>query len=82
MSDLLVQQDLKRGDLSSELWREYDFQDRTYRILNPVEVRWRAGGTTHRVLDGNGTVHCLPAPGQLGCVLRWQNKPGVDPVQW
>ena len=55
-----------------EEWREYDFQDRIYRIDNPVKVEFRDGSTTHRVTDVTGVVHCVPAPGQNGCVLRWK----------
>jgi len=55
-----------------EEWREYDFDDRVYRIEKPVSVEFRAGGETHRVTDSAGVVHCVPAPGQHGCVLRWK----------
>lgn len=58
-------------DLSDEEWREYDFQGRVYRIEKPVALYVRPNGTTHRVVDAAGVTHCLPAPGQLGCVLRW-----------
>ncbi len=55
-----------------EEWREYDFADRVYRINKPICVEFRDGGATHRVTDEFGIVHCVPAPGQLGCVLRWK----------
>lgn len=57
-----------------ETWREYDFNGREspYRIVNPATVQFRIGGGTHRVTDAEGIVHCVPAPGQMGCVLRWQ----------
>lgn len=54
-----------------EQWREYDFGGRVYRIDAPAKVEFRAGGETHRVTDDSGVVHCVPAPGHLGCVLRW-----------
>jgi hypothetical protein len=63
-------------DLTPELWREYDFGGRVYRIDNPKTLYTRAGGTTHRVEGPDGVVHCLPAPGHLGCVLRWKQKDG------
>ncbi|UXN70856.1 hypothetical protein N8A98_06630 [Devosia neptuniae] len=54
-----------------EQWREYDFGGRTYRIDQPAEVAFREGGQTHRVTDADGIVHCVPAPGVNGCVVRW-----------
>ena len=60
---------MKENSLTTELWREYDFGGRIYRIEQPVKL-W-VGETTHRVLDNNGIVHCLPKPGLCGCVLRW-----------
>lgn len=76
--------------LSTEYYREYDFVDvdgrsRTYRISDPVAVYYRLGGTTHRVIDEDGVVHCVPAPGQNGCVLRWKNRnveTGAAPVSF
>jgi hypothetical protein len=72
----------KPKNLTVELWREYDFGGRVYRIDNPKELYHRPGGTTHRVVDSVGVVHCLPAPGQLGCVLRWQSKDPSKPVDF
>lgn len=54
-----------------EAWREYDFGGRVYRIDAPVKVQFRAEGSTHRVTDTKGVVHCVPAPGFHGCALRW-----------
>ncbi len=65
--------ELKTIDVSGvEEWREYDFLDRVYRIDNPGKVQFRDGGLTHRVTGQDGVVHCLPAPGVYGCVLRWK----------
>lgn len=55
-----------------EEWREYDFTGRVYRITTPVRVEFRENGATHRVTDAEGIVHCVPAPGVVGCVLRWK----------
>ncbi len=57
--------------LTSEPWREYDFGGRVYRIDSPRTLYLREGGMTHRVMDKKGIVHCVPAPGYFGCVLRW-----------
>lgn len=67
-------------DISKEEWREYDFGNRVYRIDSPVTL-W-VGSTTHRVLDTTGILHCVPAPGQQGCVLRWKPKNNSAPVQF
>ena len=65
--------DLIKIDLIGiEEWREYDFGGRTYRIDSPTIAQFRRGGETHRVTDANGIVHCVPAPGVNGCVLRWK----------
>jgi hypothetical protein len=71
-----------RGFLTDEVWREYDFGGRVYRILAPKELYFRDGGTTHRILDTWGVVHCVPAPGVNGCVLRWQVVEGAEPVRF
>lgn len=68
--------ELKENDLSTELWREYDFGGRVYRIDNPKTLFTRVGGTTHRVIGQDGVAHCLPIPGLQGCVLRWQERSG------
>lgn len=64
-------------------WREYDFEGRIYRINNPVELYLYKGSTTHRVVDSEGVVHCVPAPGERGCVLRWKKTKDSDkPVKF
>ncbi|MDF3208402.1 MULTISPECIES: hypothetical protein [Mesorhizobium] len=64
--------DLLKLDVAGvEDWREYDFGGRVYRIESPKTVQFRPGGETHRVTDSVGVVHCVPAPGVNGCVLRW-----------
>lgn len=67
--------DLTKIELKGvEDWREYDFGGRVYRIEAPISVQFRSGGETHRVTDGAGIVHCVPAPGVNGCVLRWKGR--------
>jgi len=73
---------LTEFDISTEKYREYDFNGRVYRIENPISLHLRTGGTTHRVVDEEGVVHCCPAPGQNGCVLRWQNRNKKKPVNF
>jgi hypothetical protein len=74
--------DIIRKDITTELYREYDFGGRVYRIDFPVTLYYREGGTTHRVVDGKGVAHCVPIPGAFGCVLRWQNKNKDNPVEF
>lgn len=71
-----------QGSLTDEIWREYDFGGRVYRIEFPKELWFRSSGTTHRVLDSKGVVHCVPAPGVNGCVLRWAVQPGSPQVRF
>lgn len=56
-----------------EAWREYDWRvddmARVYRIENPQRIY--VGVTTHRVVDAEGIVHVVPAPGYYGCVVRF-----------
>ena len=73
---------LKEFNLTTELYREYDFGGRVYRIDNPVTLFYRDGGTTHRVLDSENVVHCVPVPGERGCVLRWKNKDSTNPCEF
>ncbi len=67
-------------NLKDELWREYDFGGRVtaYRILDPVSLF--VGATTHRIIDAEGVVHCVPTVGVNGCVLRWLPRDGSNPV--
>jgi hypothetical protein len=69
-------------DITTELWREYDFAGRKYRIKNPKLLYYRRGGSTHRVVDAEGVAHCLPAPGEKGCVLTWKTKDENVPVNF
>ena len=73
---------ITRNSLETEEYREYDFGGRVYRIDNPVALFMRVGGTTHRVLDSFGVVHCVPAPGVNGCVLRWSSKDKTNAVEF
>jgi len=71
------------NDLSTELWREYDFNGRVYRIDNPVTLYQRRGGSTHRVVDSEGVVHCVPGPSNpCGVVLRWKSRDPSKPVDF
>jgi hypothetical protein len=73
---------LQEYDISKESWREYDWSGRVYRIDAPVQLFLRPGGSTHRVVDDKGVVHCVPSVGVMGCVLRWVNKDVDNPVNF
>jgi hypothetical protein len=79
MNDLIV------GDIYNESWREYEWESefgvRTVRIENPITLYFRPNGSTHRVWDGN-VVYCIPAPGRMGCVLKWSPKDPTRPVEF
>lgn len=69
----IVKDELIKIDVAGvEEWREYDWEGRVYRINNPVSVQFKKFSSTHRVVDNEGVAHCVPAPGLLGCVLRWK----------
>lgn len=74
--------DIIKHDLTAELWREYQFNDVTYRIDNPVAFYRVAGSTMHRIQDSDGIMHCIPAPGTGNCVMRWKPKDIDNPVQF
>lgn len=73
---------LKQFDISHEQYREYDFEGRVYRINNPKTLFVRPGGSTHRAVDADGVAHCVPVPGDHGCVLRWKNFDSSNPVNF
>lgn len=74
--------ELIEKDITTESWREYDFGGRVYKIDQPKTLFYRVSGTTHRVVDNESVVHCVPAPGVNGCVLRWTNKVKSVPVNF
>lgn len=67
-------------DLSSEKWREYDFGNRTYKIVSPKKLYCRLDGNTHHIIDSLGIEHTVPSPGFNGCILRTKDnaETGVD----
>jgi len=78
---------LKTFALTEEEWREYEFGPAgkrvIYRIDNPEALVLPEGKyTTHRVVDVEGIVHCVPTVGLHGCVLRWKTKNGIAAVQF
>jgi len=89
---------INRGDLvefplTSENYREYEFGEEDnryiYRIDNPVALflhkrsDGKGYGDTHRVLDYDGVVHCVPAPGgRDNCVIRWKSIDPTNPLNF
>jgi hypothetical protein len=77
INDVLIERSLE-----TEIYREYDFDGRVYRIDFPKLLMCHKGGETHRVVDFDNVVHCVPAPGVRGCVLRWVTKDSMVPVNF
>lgn len=82
MAKLNKDNKMLKYELKSEVWREYDFGGRIYRIEYPRDLFISEKGTTHRIVDHSGIVHCCPAPGHMGCVLRWEPKNADNPVEF
>jgi hypothetical protein len=66
--------DLEFSDISSEEWREYQFESgATVRIEHPLRLNVSASGG-HRIFDAQGQSHYIP----FGWIhLRWEAKPGA-----
>ena len=66
---------LKFTDISSELWRQYDYPQYNKNILihDPIALNVsKAGG--HRLIDGQGDSHYIPK----GWVhLKWRAREGA-----
>lgn len=73
---------LKEYDISCEEYREYEFGGTIYKISNPKTLFYRDGGSTHRVVDMDNIVHCVPSVGVNGCILRWKTKNPNNPVNF
>lgn len=69
------------ADISDEEYRTIVTKEQTYKIENPVTLIFRKGGSTHRVVDANGLVHCYPAPETGKSILQWKAKEGKSPVR-
>jgi len=80
--DKLTGGEYKVFDISSEEYRTIIFPglDAEYRIDHPVTLIIRKGGTTHRVVDENGEVHCYLDPSLGLTVIKWKSKEGEAPV--
>ena len=71
---------LKLQDISTEEVREYSFDSgNCYTIENPIGLYTREGGSTHRVVDAMGWVHCVPFS-QGNVVVRWLSRRDCQPV--
>lgn len=67
---------MKEFDISSEVWREYEYEDEyTFRI-NP-ETLFISDSGSHRVLDIDGVVHYIRGDWRQ---LRWYPGNSQKPV--
>lgn len=73
---------IKPSSLASEKMRQYHFGDKIVSIHDPKDLYCRPGGTTHRVVAGNGLVYIVPAPGRDGCYIVVTPKDPANPVQF
>lgn len=77
-----VEYELREFDITTELWREYEYGGQTYRIDEPLALFDHEACTTHRVLTADGVIHVVPVPGAHGCVLRRLNKDLSNPCEF
>jgi hypothetical protein len=63
---------LEFTDISSEAYREYEFENKTIRIENPLKLNVSASGG-HRLFDAAGNSHYIPS-GWLR--VTWKAKTG------
>ncbi len=84
LADRAASAELISGDLRDEIQRTYRFSSgHEYHIFDPVTLYTRPGGSTHRVVDSHGVVHCVAFPGPNGdTVVTWKTAKGVDPVKF
>ena len=58
--DIINGSSLKLNDISSEEWREYEFEEnKKVRIENPLGINVSKSGG-HRVIDAGGITHYVP----------------------
>lgn len=71
--------ELVAEDISSQSWREYHWlvngQIRTHRIYAPEKLFTLDGSCAEVVVDVVGTYHCVPAFGEMGCIVKWAERP-------
>ena len=69
--DIINGSNLTLNDISSEKWREYEFDNKIIHIDRPLALNVSKNG--HRVVDDEGVVHYIPK----GWVhLSWKAKDG------
>lgn len=78
--------DLIERDISSEKTRIVTLfiDGSTYSMIidNPKTLLYRRGGSTHRVVADDGTVHCYAAPETGKSIVSWCPRNENDPVQF
>ena len=62
------------NDVSSEIFRTYHYGDGTsYTIHRPKQLYLLSGGSSHRVVDGDGVTHCPRRPWNA---ITWKQNNG------
>ena len=69
--DIINESKLKLNDISSEEWREYEFDNKVVHLDGPLALNVSNNG--HRVIDSEGVSHYIPK----GWIhLSWKGKEG------
>jgi hypothetical protein len=72
-----------QADISDEEWRVVVYPDGSHYVIpDPVTLIYRKGGSTHRVIDKNGVVHCYAAPETGKSVIQWKAREGKPAVRF
>lgn len=80
--------DLLELDICGEEMRVYLqlSHDKTHEVAyiidHPVKLYFRPKGTTHRILDAEGIVHIVPAPGHGTFAIKYLPKNAAEPVRF
>lgn len=82
-SEKLSDNEYIKADIRKELVRKiFTSKGLEYTINEPVTLIIRKGGSTHRVVDATGQVHCYPAPETGHSIISWIPRDKVEPVQF
>ena len=69
-------------NISDETVRTYYTMGvKVHEIVDPIAVYIRPGGTTHRVVDSTGLVHCVAFPNMGRTTFTWRNHDQTTPVK-
>ena len=70
--EIINQSKLKLNNISSEEWREYNFENSSVLIESPLALNVSKSGG-HRIIDSNGVSHYIPKGWHE---LKWKPRDG------